>query len=76
MCCAFYLSIHSAWNRRVNARLWADMAAAGCLIRAHDLQLAATALALGWSVATYNASEFTSVPGLVVHAPMEPGSRA
>ncbi len=63
-------------SARVHARLWADMAAAGRLIAPHDLLLAATAVALGWSVATYNASEFTRVPGLVVHAPMEPGSRA
>jgi len=57
---------------RVHARLWADLAAAGQLIGPHDLILAATALALGWSVATYNAHEFTRVPGRVVHAPTEP----
>jgi len=56
---------------RVHARLWADLAAAGQLIGPHDLILAATALALGWSVATYSAPEFTRVPGLVVHAPTE-----
>lgn len=59
-------------SARVHARLWADMAAAGSLIGPHDLTLAAIALALGWSVATYNASEFARVPGLVVHAPTEP----
>src|SRR5437764_5202019 len=57
---------------RVHASLWADLAAAGQLIGPYDLILAATALALGWSVATYNAPEFTRVPGLVVHAPTEP----
>lgn len=61
----FPFSLESA---RVHARLWADMAAAGVLIGPHDLILAATALALGWSVATYNADEFARVPGLVVHA--------
>jgi len=57
---------------RVHARLWADLAAAGELIGPYDLTLDATALALGWSVATYNAHEFTRVSGLVVHAPTEP----
>ena len=61
-------------SARVHARVWADMAAAGHLIGPHDLILAATALALGWSVATYNVSEFRQVPGLVVHAPAEPTS--
>ena len=56
---------------RVHARLWADLAATGHLIGPHDLILAATALALGWSVATYNGSEFSRVPGLVVHSPTE-----
>src|SRR5216684_1639809 len=50
---------------RVHARLWADLAVAGHLIGPHDLILAATALALGWSVATYSAREFTRVHGLV-----------
>ena len=54
---------------RVHARLWADLAAAGRLIGPHDLIVAATALALGWSVATHNAGEFSRVPGLVVHRP-------
>jgi tRNA(fMet)-specific endonuclease VapC len=59
---------------RVHARLWADLAASGRVIGAHDLILAATALALGWSVATYNADEFKRIPGLVVRA--SPGSGA
>jgi tRNA(fMet)-specific endonuclease VapC len=56
-------------SARVHARLWADLAAAGRLIGPHDLIVAATALALGWSLATHNASEFRRVPGLVVHTP-------
>ena len=59
---------------RVHARLWADLAVAGHRIGPHDMMVAATALALGWSVATYNASEFARVPGLVVHAPTERSS--
>ena len=42
---------------RVHARLWADLAAAGQLIGPYDLTLDASALALGWSVATYKAHE-------------------
>jgi len=61
---------------RVHARLWADLAAAGRLIGPHDLLLAATALAIGWSVATYNVSELSRVPGLVLRAAIEPGSAA
>jgi tRNA(fMet)-specific endonuclease VapC len=60
---------------RVHARLWADLAVAGHLIGPHDLILAATALALGWSVATHNASEFARVPGLVVYARQSQRSR-
>src|SRR5947207_5058181 len=40
---------------RVHARLWSDLAAAGRRqVGPYDLLLAATALAIGWSVATYN----------------------
>jgi tRNA(fMet)-specific endonuclease VapC len=56
-------------SARVHARLWADLATAGRLIGPHDLLVAATALTHGWSVATYNVSEFRRVPGLVVHGP-------
>jgi tRNA(fMet)-specific endonuclease VapC len=68
------LPVHpfSLETARVHARLWADLAATGHVIGPHDLILAATALSLGWSVATYNTSEFTRVPGLVVHTPAEP----
>lgn len=57
---------------RVHARLWADLAASGRLIGPHDLMIAATALALGWSVATYNPGEFGRVPGLRLRTPTEP----
>ncbi len=65
----YAFSLESA---RVHARLWADLAAAGRLIGPHDLLLAATALAIGWSVATYNVSELSRVPGLVLRASSEP----
>lgn len=54
---------------RVHARTWADLTASGIAVGPHDLIIAATALALGWSVATYNIAEFRRVPGLVVRAP-------
>jgi len=51
---------------RVHAEMWADLAARGEVIGAHDLWIAATALAHGLGVATRNASEFERVPGLRV----------
>lgn len=54
---------------RIHAEVWAEMAARGEPIGAHDLWIAATALAHGFGVATGNASEFRRVPGLRVVAP-------
>ena len=54
---------------RTHAWLWADLAAQGQVIGPHDLLVAATALALGWSVATHNPAEFRRVPGLLVREP-------
>jgi len=54
---------------RVHADIWAQLAAKGQLIGAHDLWIAATALAHGMGVATGNADEFQRVPGLRVIAP-------
>jgi predicted nucleic acid-binding protein len=51
---------------RVHADIWADLAARGEVIGAHDLWIAATALAHGLGIATRNAGEFTRVPGLRV----------
>ncbi len=48
---------------RVHARLWADLAA-GRTPGAHDLLIAATALALGWRVATRDRRAFERIPGL------------
>jgi tRNA(fMet)-specific endonuclease VapC len=55
---------------RVHADVWAQLAAKGQLIGAHDLWIAATAVTHGMSVATGNADEFLRVPGLrVITAP-------
>lgn len=49
---------------RVHAELWARLEQAGTSIGAHDLWIAATALAHGFSVATSNQRDFDRVPGL------------
>jgi tRNA(fMet)-specific endonuclease VapC len=49
---------------RVHADVWAQLAGKGQLIGAHDLWIAATALAHGMGIATGNAGEFQRVPGL------------
>jgi tRNA(fMet)-specific endonuclease VapC len=53
---------------RVHADVWAQLAAEGQSIGAHDLWIAATAVAHGMGLATGNASEFQRVPGLRVIA--------
>ena len=54
---------------RVYASLWAELAAAGRPIGAHDLLVAATALAHGYAVVTENPRHFHVVPGLSVRTP-------
>ncbi len=55
---------------RVHAEIWADLANRGNVIGAHDLWIAATAVAHGLGVATRNAEEFERVRGLrVIAAP-------
>ena len=51
---------------RAHARLWAHLEQTGMLIAAHDLWIAATALAHGISLATGNARYFDRVPGLTL----------
>ena len=51
---------------RVHADVWAQLAAKGQLIGAHNLWIAATALAHGMGLATGYADEFRHVPGLRV----------
>ena len=51
---------------RSHARLWADLAAAGVDVGAHDRIVAATAVSRGWRVATANTRDFQRVPGLEV----------
>ena len=49
---------------RVHAAVWAEMAAGSRKIDAHDLQIAATAISLGWRLATLDRRHFANVPGL------------
>jgi tRNA(fMet)-specific endonuclease VapC len=55
---------------RVHAEIWAQLTKRGQVIGAHDLWIAATAIAHGCALATGNAAEFNRVPGLrVLEAP-------
>jgi tRNA(fMet)-specific endonuclease VapC len=49
---------------RIHARIWAQLAATGKEVGAHDRIIAATALASGWQVATANDRHFHDIPGL------------
>jgi len=49
---------------RHHARLWAVLEAKGEMIGPHDLLIAATAVRLGYSLATLNRDEFRRIPGL------------
>jgi predicted nucleic acid-binding protein len=51
---------------RVHAEIWAELARRGNVIGAHDLWIAATALAHGLGIVTGNADEFSRIPGLRV----------
>ena len=49
---------------RSHARLWAELAARGAIVGQHDLIIAATALAYGHKVATFDRRSFPKIPGL------------
>ena len=49
---------------RIHARLWAQLAAGGKRVGAHDLLIAATAMALDFQVATADARDFPQIPNL------------
>lgn len=51
---------------RTHAGLWAELAASGAEIGAHDRLVAATALSSGWRVGTANVRHFDRVSGLDV----------
>jgi len=49
---------------RIHSKLWSDLASSGQMIGAHDLWLAASALANSCALVTRNVREFERVPGL------------
>ncbi|HEX8905542.1 MAG TPA: type II toxin-antitoxin system VapC family toxin [Longimicrobiaceae bacterium] len=51
---------------RIHAQIWAEQKASGLMIGAHDLWLAATCIAHGFSIATANVREFSRIRGLQV----------
>lgn len=51
---------------RIHARIWSDLASRGVTVDAHDLFIAATALAFGARVATRDRRSFSKIPGLSV----------
>lgn len=53
---------------RIHATLWARLAAKGVNVGAHDLVIAATALAVGYDVATRDRRSFPKIPGVKVLA--------
>jgi len=49
---------------RAHARIWAELAAAGQDVGAHDRLVAATAITVGWRVGTANLRHFDRIAGL------------
>jgi predicted nucleic acid-binding protein len=49
---------------RIHAALWAELAAKGSSIGSHDLLIGATAIAVGYRVATRDRRSFGKIPGL------------
>lgn len=51
---------------RIYADIWANLLKKGIPIGAHDLLIAATAISLGFSVATHNVRDFKKIKGLTL----------
>ena len=51
---------------RIHAALWAGLASKGASVGSHDLLIGATAIALGFRVATRDRRSFGKIPGLEV----------
>ena len=49
---------------RIHASLWASLAAKGASVGPHDLLIGATAIAVGYRVATRDRRSFGKIPGL------------
>lgn len=57
---------------RVHARLAAELAAVGRPVGLQDLQIAATAIHLGYAVLSFDARSFPVIPGLTWRSPPAP----
>lgn len=53
---------------RAHARIWAELAAGGQDVGAHDRLVAATAITAGWRVGTANTQHFERIQGLDILA--------
>lgn len=51
---------------RIYARIWATLVKKGVRVGAHDLIIASTAVALGFSVATFDLRDYRKIPELTV----------
>lgn len=51
---------------RIYADVWASLLKKGISIGAHDLMISATAISLGFSVATHNVRDFKKIKGLTL----------
>jgi tRNA(fMet)-specific endonuclease VapC len=49
---------------RLYAKLWSGLLQKGLTIGSHDLMIGATAISLGFSVATFNVRHFSRIKGL------------
>ena len=49
---------------RIYAKLWSGLLQKGLTIGSHDLMIGATAISLGFSVATFNVRHFSRIEGL------------
>ena len=60
----FPIFVFEVSTARIYAELWSDLSRRGVRIGAHDLIIGATALSLGFSVATHNIRHFERIEGL------------
>lgn len=51
---------------RIYARLWANLAKKGVTVGAHDLMIASTAIALGFSVVTFDLRDYRKIEELTI----------
>ena len=55
-------------SSRIYARIWATLLKKGIRVGAHDLMIASTAIALGFSVATLDLRDYKKIPELMVES--------